>query len=239
MIPTFADGTLTLSSGSIIKATMRAAEEVYGELNYLTSITTNAQGIATYGYNDAGEIDIENGNALRYGRKYYLVETSAPDGYVVKDDMIAVPAVTSDLQVVSVTVENDKVIDGSFEVVKTNNDNDPLANTEFTLYRIKDEFYNEFDEFFLSYKGLKTYENADYKYLTYFLDNNLKIDLSEIEDYLELVGKYKTDNNGAIKEKVSEGEYILLETKATAGYNLLNTIYRFNVYNNKSNYLIE
>ena len=86
---------------------------------------------------------------------------------------------------------------------------------------------------------MKTYENADYKYLTYFLDNNLKIDLSEIEDYLELVGKYKTDNNGAIKEKVSEGEYILLETKATAGYNLLNTIYRFNVYNNKSNYLIE
>ena len=32
VIPTFADGTLTLSSGSIIKATMRAAEEVYGEL---------------------------------------------------------------------------------------------------------------------------------------------------------------------------------------------------------------
>lgn len=32
VIPTYADGTLTLSSGSIIKATMRAAEEVYGEL---------------------------------------------------------------------------------------------------------------------------------------------------------------------------------------------------------------
>lgn len=32
VIPTFAEGTLTLSSGSIIKATMRAAEEVYGEL---------------------------------------------------------------------------------------------------------------------------------------------------------------------------------------------------------------
>ena len=32
VIPTFADGTLTLSSGSLIKATMRAAEEVYGEL---------------------------------------------------------------------------------------------------------------------------------------------------------------------------------------------------------------
>jgi hypothetical protein len=32
VIPTFADGTLTLSSGSIIKATMKAAEEVYGEL---------------------------------------------------------------------------------------------------------------------------------------------------------------------------------------------------------------
>ena len=32
VIPTFADGTLTLSSGSVIKATMRAAEEVYGEL---------------------------------------------------------------------------------------------------------------------------------------------------------------------------------------------------------------
>lgn len=32
VIPTFADGTLTLSSGSIIRATMRAAEEVYGEL---------------------------------------------------------------------------------------------------------------------------------------------------------------------------------------------------------------
>ena len=32
VIPTFADGTLTLSHGSIIKATMRAAEEVYGEL---------------------------------------------------------------------------------------------------------------------------------------------------------------------------------------------------------------
>ena len=28
VIPTFADGTLTLSSGSIIKATMKAAEEV-------------------------------------------------------------------------------------------------------------------------------------------------------------------------------------------------------------------
>ena len=32
VIPTYVDGTLTLSSGSIIKATMRAAEEVYGEL---------------------------------------------------------------------------------------------------------------------------------------------------------------------------------------------------------------
>lgn len=32
VIPTFADGTLTLSHGSIINATMRAAEEVYGEL---------------------------------------------------------------------------------------------------------------------------------------------------------------------------------------------------------------
>lgn len=32
VIPTFADGTLTLSSGSIIKATMKAAEEIYGEL---------------------------------------------------------------------------------------------------------------------------------------------------------------------------------------------------------------
>ena len=32
VIPTFADGTLTLSSGSIIKATMRAAEEVFGAL---------------------------------------------------------------------------------------------------------------------------------------------------------------------------------------------------------------
>ena len=32
VIPTYAEGTLTLSSGSIIKATMRAAEEVYGEL---------------------------------------------------------------------------------------------------------------------------------------------------------------------------------------------------------------
>ena len=32
VIPTFAEGTLTLSSGSIIKATMRAAKEVYGEL---------------------------------------------------------------------------------------------------------------------------------------------------------------------------------------------------------------
>ena len=164
-------------------------EEVYGELNYITSITTNAQGVATYGYNANGEIDTENGNALRYGRRYYLIETSAPDGYIVKDDMIAVPVVTSDLQVISVTVENDKIVDGSFEIVKTNNDKEPLANTEFTLYRIKDEFYNEFDEFFLSYKGLNTYENADYKYLTYFLDNNLKIDLSAIEDYLEFIGK--------------------------------------------------
>lgn len=32
VIPTFSDGTLSLSHGSIIKATMRAAEEVYGEL---------------------------------------------------------------------------------------------------------------------------------------------------------------------------------------------------------------
>lgn len=32
VIPTFADGTLTLSHGSIINATMRAAQEVYGEL---------------------------------------------------------------------------------------------------------------------------------------------------------------------------------------------------------------
>lgn len=32
VIPTYADGTLTLSHGSIINATMRAAEEVYGDL---------------------------------------------------------------------------------------------------------------------------------------------------------------------------------------------------------------
>ena len=32
VIPTYADGTLTLSHGSIINATMRAAQEVYGEL---------------------------------------------------------------------------------------------------------------------------------------------------------------------------------------------------------------
>ena len=32
LIPTFADGTLSLSHGSIIKATMKAAEQVFGEL---------------------------------------------------------------------------------------------------------------------------------------------------------------------------------------------------------------
>ncbi len=214
-------------------------EEIYGELNYITSITTNAQGIATYGYDANGEIDTENGNALRYGRKYYIVETFVPDGYSIKDEMIEVPTVESDLQVISMTVENDRLEDGYFELVKTDGSGEPLSGTEFTLYRIKDEFYNEFDEFFLSYKGLNTYENADYKYLTYFLDNNLEIDLTEIEGYLEYVKKYRTGDNGIIKDEISEGEYILLETKATTGYNLLNAIYRFNVYKNEAYYLIE
>lgn len=214
-------------------------EKLYGELNYLTSITTDSNGVATYGYNANGEIDTENGNALRYGREYYIVETAAPSGYIINDEMIKIDAVTKDLEVISVTVENDKIKDGSFEIVKTNDKNDPLGNTEFTLYRVKDEYYNEFDEFFISYKGLNTVENSEYKYLTYFLDNNKKIDLSEVEQYLEVVKTYKTDSSGIIKQTIPEGEYILLETKATNGFNLLNSIYRFSVYKTESHYRIE
>lgn len=214
-------------------------EKVYGEYNFVTTITTDKNGVAQYGYDKDGNIDVKNGNALIYGREYYISETYAPDGYVIDSTLVAVPHVVTDGEVIEMTIENEKEKDGSFKVVKTNNDKEPLSDTEFTLYKIKDEYTNAFDEFFISYKGLHTVEDSDYKYLSYFLDNNLKVDLTEVQNYIEKVGTYKTNESGIIQQTVQKGEYILLETKSQSGYNILNTIYRFGVYNSSSHYVLE
>lgn len=214
-------------------------EKLYGEYNFVTTVTTNSNGVATFGYDTNGEIDIESGNALRYGREYYISETYVPEGYIMDSNMIKVPAVTEDLKVLKMTVENEKEKDGSFKVVKTDANDIPLANTEFSLYRIKDEYSNAFDEFFISYKNLHVTENTDYKYLTYFLENNLTLDLTEVETYIEKVGTYTTNASGVIDKTIPKGEYILFETKAKDGFNKLNAIYRFGIYGSSSNYVIE
>lgn len=212
-------------------------EKFNGTTSLIATLTTDKDGVAQYGLLPNGTVDVEN--ALYYGREYFLVEASAPEGYILQSGEIKIPSFTEDKKIVSVAVENEKIKDGSLKLIKKNANGDVLKGTKFALYKVKDSAYNEFDEFFASYKGIKKSVNSKYKYTTYFLNGNKAIDITEIENCLELVKTYETDKNGVIEEDLPHGEYIILETQANEGYQLLNSIYRFSIYQNSVDYVIE
>ena len=125
------------------------------------------------------------------------------------------------------------------KLVKKNAKGEVLSGTKFALYKVKDADYNTFDEFFASYDNINQSVNSAYKYTTYFLDDNKPFDLEEISGCIELVKEYTTDAHGVFEEDLGYGEYILYEISTIEGYNLLNAIYRFGIYKNEANFVIE
>lgn len=213
-------------------------DTTYGDYNYVDTITTDENGIAKYGYNESGKIDIENGEALKYGNTYVVKEISAPAGYEANSSYINVPAVTKDGEELTLTVTNKKS-SGTVTVNKVDDKKSPIKGTKFSIYKVKDECLVAFDDYMNSRIDIKTQENAQYKYLTYFMDNNGKVNLDEVSSYLELVDSYTTDDKGQITKELQYGDYLLIETEATKGYDKLNAVYRFGVYESGFNYLIE
>ena len=213
-------------------------EERYGDKVLIGTMTTNANGVAYFGLDASGQIDITNGNALRFGNKYYLKEVSAPDGYEMTTGYIEVPEVKEDLTELSITLYN-KTSDGSFTLNKVNDKNEKLANVEFTLFKIKDAYIEEFDDYMNSRNDIGSTYHAEYKYLTYFMADGTRVNIDEVADYMEIAGVYQTDANGQIHQTLPYGDYILLETKALDGYKTLNAVYRFGIYQSGFNYYIE
>ncbi len=84
----------------------------------------------------------ENGIALSdkhsFG-EYYLLETLAPVGYELSDELIPVTIANNDMEnITSISVYND-AIQGKVEVYKVNESNEPLSGVEFTIYSVEDE----------------------------------------------------------------------------------------------------
>ncbi|WP_321385838.1 SpaA isopeptide-forming pilin-related protein [uncultured Enterococcus sp.] len=95
--------------------------------NYVTTITTNNQGVAWLG-------------DLPYG-EYTLVETKAPDGYELDATPIKV-TISKDTPKVSVRVENVKEeTTGAIKIVKYEKDTDPVVYLPGAVFEIYDENY--------------------------------------------------------------------------------------------------
>lgn len=213
-------------------------DTTYGGYNYVDTITTDENGIAKYGYGEDGKLDTTYGEALKYGNTYVIKEISAPEGYEANTSYINVPTVTEDGKELSINVTNKKS-SGSLTLNKVDDKKSPIAGTKFSLYKVKDEYLVAFDDYMNSRVDIKKQENAQCKYLIYFMDNNGRVNLDEVSSYLELVENYTTDNKGQIKKELQYGDYLLIETEATKGYDKLNAVYRFGVYESGFNYLIE
>lgn len=228
---------ITGTSTPIENVQFNLYKEVYGELEYVTTLTTDANGVAIYGLNEKGTLDIENGNALRYGYKYFIKEISAPNGYEVSDELIELPAVTEDGAEIVQKVYNN-ISSGTIVLTKKDSKTDAvLEGVEFEIFKVKDATFDEFDEYLYTRNDITQVQDAQQGYVSYTtLDGTPLID--DLTSYLTSVGKFTTDNNGKISKGLSYGDYIIVETKALNGYELLQTVYRVGIYEKDMQYSI-
>lgn len=204
--------------------------EVYegGIYSYIDTITTDENGVAVYGLDEDGNIDVTNGNALRYGFTYVIKEVSAPEGYEMNTEYIDIPGVTEDGKEIVITQYNSPS-EGSFELLKVNEKDEVLPNTQFALYRVDDEYLSYVDDYINARPDLNKTLNPD-GYISYSMEDGSKVDFNEIRQHFKLVEEFTTNKNGKIEKDLSYGEYIILETKPAQDYSLLNTVYRFGIY---------
>ncbi len=112
------------ATAAVLKgATFALCNSSGGEVSPSVRATTNANGIATF-------------NDLDIGTTYYFKEIVAPVGYKLSGDVKTVTAAAfteANSYVVYQSVTNEAIV-ASATIQKTDDDSNPLANAEFTLY---------------------------------------------------------------------------------------------------------
>ena len=219
-------------------------KDEYGT-KFLSTLVTDANGVAIYGLNEEDKIDLERPNSLLYGREYCLLEISAPEGYEVNEGYITVDPVTTDGGQIVMNLTNNPST-GNVSVNKVDGNHNKLQGVEFQIYRVKDGKLAEFDDYMRSQQEYEAKEinpprprSAPQKYLTYITKDNSAIDLTGMSEFLELVDTYSTDADGRFKTDLRYGDYVMIETKTLEGYSILNVIYSFSIYENNTSYFFE
>ena len=125
--------------------------------NKVAGVTTNSQGIATYGYDTATKL-----YTLEPGKTYYFKEASTLAGYQISTEVFPVKVVSG--KTTSAAKEAVNLQKGGLKIKKVDQEGNALSEAEFTVY--SDEACT---------KAIGTMKTGDDGYATYGYDNTTKV----------------------------------------------------------------